>query len=123
MDRFVTIEKSKESEWGKIQRPFVSLLARFDQSTIPAEKEPVFTAEESDDLLKKINAILNAKVRPALANDGGGLEVIGLDGFLLTVRYQGACGSCPSAINGTLNAIANVLKRDVNPAIEVRTVN
>ncbi|MFA6025614.1 MAG: NifU family protein [Ignavibacteriaceae bacterium] len=73
----------------------------------------------SSELLKKINEVLNQKVRPALANDGGGLEVLGLNGVTLKVRYQGACGSCPSSISGTLRAIENLLKKEVNPVIEV----
>lgn len=122
MDRFITIEKAKDTDWGKIQRPFVAMLSRFDKSLVPQEKKPETDDASSDELLTKINDILNVKVRPALAYDGGGLEVLGLDGYTLTVRYQGACGSCPSAINGTLHAIANVLKREVNPAIEVKTI-
>lgn len=119
MAKFITIEKSKDSDWGKIQRPLVNLLAKFDKSLIPAEQEPVGSDAESSELLKKINEILNQKVRPALAYDGGGLEILGLDGHTLRVRYQGACGSCPSAISGTLNAIESLLKKDINPALQV----
>ena len=122
MDKFVTIEKAKDTEWGKIQRPFVNFLTRFDKNLIPVEEVPKGTDVQSDLLMGKINDILNVKVRPALAFDGGGLEILGLEGFTLRVRYQGACGSCPSAINGTLSAIESVLKRDVNPAIEVVTI-
>lgn len=121
MDKFITIEKSKDTDWGKIQRPFVTLLSHFDKSHVPAEKELVLTDATADAMLKQINEILNTKVRPALAYDGGGLEVIGFEDLTLKVRYQGACGSCPSAINGTLSAIESVLKREVNPAIQVVT--
>ena len=69
--------------------------------------------------IEKINEILDHRVRPALAGDGGGLLVKGLDGYTLKVSYQGACGSCPSSIRGTLVAIENLLKREVNPSIEV----
>jgi Fe-S cluster biogenesis protein NfuA len=119
MDKFVTIEKAKATDWGKIQRPFVNFITTFNKNDIPAETVPKGTDEKSDELLKKINEILNLKVRPALAFDGGGLEILGLTGYTLRLKYQGACGSCPSSINGTLSAIESVLKRDVNPAIEV----
>lgn len=119
MDKFVTIEKKRETDWGKIQRPFVMFLSRFDKNLIPEEKLPEGADEEANELLKKINDILNTKVRPALANDGGGLEILGLEGMTLKVRYQGACGTCPSAINGTLNAIEGLLRRDVNTQIQV----
>jgi len=119
MDKFVTIEKSAESNWGQIQRPFINFLKGFDKNLIPAEKEIIVSDEESNELLKQINNLLDQKVRPALAGDGGGLEVLGLEGYTVRIRYQGACGSCPSSISGTLTAIEGLLKRDVNPAINV----
>lgn len=119
MDRFVTIEKAPKNNWGQIQRPFINFLKSFDKNLIPVEKEISVSDEESNELLKQINTLLDQKVRPALAGDGGGLEVLGLDGYTVMIRYQGACGSCPSAITGTLMAIEGLLKRDINPAINV----
>lgn len=120
MDKFITIEKAPEAAWSDIQKELVGFLARFDKTQIPGEKDaPTLNNEEETELLKLINQILDQRVRPALAGDGGGLEVIGLNGFQLAIKYQGACGSCPSSIRGTLVAIENLLQREVNPAIEV----
>jgi Fe-S cluster biogenesis protein NfuA len=119
MDKFVTIEKSPEANWGQIQRPFIDFLKSFDPDLVPEEKITAPTAEEESELLTKINQLLDQKVRPALAGDGGGLEVLGIDGFTVKIRYQGACGSCPSSITGTLMAIEGLLRRDVNPSIQV----
>jgi Fe-S cluster biogenesis protein NfuA len=119
MDKFVTIEKSADSNWGQIQRPFINFLKDFDKNLIPAEKEITITEEESNALMKQINTLLDQKVRPALAGDGGGLQVLGVDGYTVKIRYQGACGSCPSSISGTLTAIEGLLRRDINPAINV----
>ena len=118
MDKFVTIEKSPNSNWGQIQRPFIDFLKTFDQSLIPEENKIDKNIDDSE-LIKLVNNLLDQKVRPALAGDGGGLEVIGVDGYTVKIRYQGACGSCPSSISGTLMAIEGLLKRDINPAIEV----
>ncbi len=119
MDKFITIEKDPKASWGQIQRPFVDFIKNFDKSLIPPEKEITVSSEEETEMLRKINQILNQRVRPALAGDGGGLEVTAMEGFTVKIRYQGACGSCPSSIRGTLVAIENLLKREVNPAIEV----
>jgi NFU1 iron-sulfur cluster scaffold homolog, mitochondrial len=120
MDKFITIEKDPAIAWGLIQKPFVEFISSFDKSLIPAEIEgPKLSSQEETVLLKQINDILDQRVRPALAGDGGGLEVKGLEGYTLKIKYQGACGSCPSAIRGTLSAIENLLKREVNPEIEV----
>ena len=119
MDKFVTIEKATDANWTQIQRPFIDFLKTFNPGLIPVETVQAPTADEENTLLKKVNELLDQKVRPALAGDGGGLQVLGIEGFTVKIRYQGACGSCPSAISGTLMAIEGLLKRDVNPSINV----
>ena len=119
MDKFVTIEKTVDANWGQIQRPFIEFLKTFDTDSIPEEKKAEISEESEDNLLLQINELLDQKVRPALAGDGGGLEVVGIDGFTVKIKYQGACGSCPSAISGTLMAIEGLLRRDINQALEV----
>ena len=80
-------------------------------------------AVTSDDpRLLRINEILDEKVRPALAGDGGYLEIIGLKDHTLSIRYQGACGSCPSSLSGTLMSIEGMLKQEVDPELEVVAV-
>ena len=51
-----------------------------------------------DPRLIRINEILDERIRPALAGDGGWLEIMGLKENTLTIKYQGACGSCPSSL-------------------------
>jgi Fe-S cluster biogenesis protein NfuA len=54
--------------------------------------------------------------------DGGYLEVLALNDHTLSIRYQGACGSCPSSLTGTLMAIEGMLKQEVDPELEVIAV-
>jgi Fe-S cluster biogenesis protein NfuA len=54
-----------------------------------------------------------------LAGDGGGLEVVSLEDTTLTIRYQGACGSCPSSVSGTLMAMQNLLQAEVDERLTV----
>lgn len=119
MDKFITIEKDPNVSWGMIQKNFVNALSNFDVAAIPPEREIETDSIEETELLKKINQILDQKVRPALAGDGGGLEVLGIEGTRIQIKYQGACGSCPSSIRGTLVAIEKLLRREVSPDIEV----
>lgn len=72
--------------------------------------------------VQKIEAILDNTVRQYLQGDGGDLEVIALKGHTLEVRYQGACGTCPSSIAGTLEAIQGILRDQYDPKLEVVTV-
>ena len=80
---------------------------------------PTQTAETR---LLRINEILDEKVRPALMGDGGYLEILGLSKHTLSIRYQGACGSCPSSLTGTLMAVESLLQTEVDPELEVIAV-
>ncbi len=75
----------------------------------------------SDDtaMLDSINELLDERVRPALAGDGGGLQILALENKVLSIRYEGACGTCPSSISGTLQAIQNLLQMEVDEELTV----
>ncbi|NIQ00564.1 MAG: NifU family protein, partial [Nitrospinaceae bacterium] len=66
-----------------------------------------------------VDALLEETVRPSLAQDGGGLEVIEARDNIVRIRYQGACGSCPSSVTGTLRAIENILSKSLEMEIRV----
>ncbi len=66
-----------------------------------------------------IEDALNQEIRPYIALDGGGLEVVSLEGHKLLVRYHGACTSCYSSVGATLSAIQQMLRAKVHPQIDV----
>jgi Fe-S cluster biogenesis protein NfuA len=76
---------------------------------------------EDQERLDRINELLDEQVRPYLQGDGGDLYVLGLEGNVLSVHYQGACGSCPSSLSGTLAGIENLVK-SIEPDLEVVAV-
>ena len=78
-------------------------------------------APAEQERLDRINELLDERVRPYLQGDVGDLHVLGLEGDRLTVHYQGACGSCPSSISGTLAGIESLV-RQIEPDIEVVAV-
>ncbi|HEX6284731.1 MAG TPA: NifU family protein [Pyrinomonadaceae bacterium] len=129
MDRMITVEKDDEGDWDELL-PALAVPIRAAEavgvSSAAAAGAAVggaIAAVTSDDpRLLKINEILDEKVRPALMGDGGYLEVLGLNEHTLSIRYQGACGSCPSSLTGTLMAIEGMLKQEVDPELEVVAV-
>jgi Fe-S cluster biogenesis protein NfuA len=129
MDRMITVEKEEFADWDDLL-PTLAVPIRAAESTISsgataaaAVGGSIAAAVASDDpVIVRINEILDEKVRPALAGDGGWLEVLGLKEHTLSIRYQGACGSCPSSLSGTLMAIEGMLKQEVDPEIEVVAV-
>jgi Fe-S cluster biogenesis protein NfuA len=130
MDRMITVEKDDEGDWDELL-PTLAVPIRAAPSVSTASSTAAagaavggsIAAVTSDDpRLIKINDILDERVRPALMGDGGYLEVLGLKDHTLSIRYQGACGSCPSSLTGTLMAIEGMLKQEVDPELEVVAV-
>jgi len=115
MDNFITLDKTNGPDWQEVEKQIDQILSEGHQvSTATVAEKP-----SDDERLNRINEVLDAKVRPALAGDGGGLEVIGLKDGNLVIRYQGACGTCPSSIQGTLYAIQNLLRSELQEEINV----
>ena len=67
-----------------------------------------------------VEAVLDQAIRPALANDGGGVDILGIEGNIIKVHYQGACGTCPSSTTGTLSYIETFLKDTLHPDLTVQ---
>lgn len=75
--------------------------------------------EELDPETKQVEEILDRTIRPGLQADGGNLEVVSYKDNLLTIKFEGACGSCPSSMYGTLDAIVSILQAEFNPKLEI----
>jgi len=128
MDRMITVEKDDEGDWDELL-PALAVPIRAAEAVngsaaaaAAAVGGPIAAVTSDDPRLLRINEILDEKVRPALMGDGGYLEIIGLAEHTLSIRYQGACGSCPSSLTGTLMAIESMLKQEVDPELEVVAV-
>jgi NFU1 iron-sulfur cluster scaffold homolog, mitochondrial len=63
--------------------------------------------------LQQIEEILDRTIRPGLQSDGGDIEVVGFTNNEVKILYQGACGGCPSSMMGTLDAIQNILRNEM----------
>jgi NFU1 iron-sulfur cluster scaffold homolog, mitochondrial len=89
-----------------------SVLDRIDVAEFPG-----FSDDEKRNV---IDDLMEEMVRPTLANDGGGMEVLRVEGNEVWIKYQGACGSCPSSTGGTLRGIEKVLKGFLSPELSVK---
>ena len=128
VDHWITVTQDGGADWHELQRkvaePIRAAPTADAQSAAVAATATTELADLSPEVrqrLDKINELLDEQIRPYLQGDGGDLYVIGLEGNTLSVHYQGACGSCPSSISGTLTGIENLL-RSIEPDIEVVAV-
>ncbi|MCA1590644.1 MAG: NifU family protein [Acidobacteria bacterium] len=132
MDKMITVEKTDEAEWDEIL-PALAVPIRAAESVRPTNGNgdgksaaaaiggAIAAAADHDPKIAEINSLLDERIRPYLASDGGWLEIVGLENNRLTIRYEGACGSCPSSLTGTLMAIENMIRDEIDPEIEVVT--
>ena len=129
VDRWITVTQDGRANWQELLRTLAepiraapaadaqsAQLASGAASTTLAELSP-----EDQQRLDQINSLLDREIRPYLQSDGGDLHVLGLAGNTLTVHYQGACGSCPSSLSGTLAGIENLV-HSIEPGLEVVAV-
>lgn len=127
VDHWVTVTQDGGADWQELMRKLAVPIR--DAPSADAQSEQLASqagaamatenlSEADRERLDKINAILDEQIRPYLQSDGGDLHVMGLEGNKLSVHYQGACGSCPSSLSGTLVGIENLV-RQIEPDIEV----
>ncbi len=128
VDRWITVTQDGSADWQELMRklaePIRAAPAADAQSAATVAAANNLIAElspEDQQRLVMINALLDEQIRPYLQGDGGDLHVLGLEGNRLTVHYQGACGTCPSSISGTLAGIEYLVK-SIEPDIEVVAV-
>ncbi|AWV88117.1 hypothetical protein DN745_01710 [Bradymonas sediminis] len=72
--------------------------------------------------MEAIEMVIAEQIMPYLQGDGGGLQIKALIDTQLMIRYEGSCGTCPSAIAGTLKGIENLLRSQVDPDLTVIAV-
>jgi len=127
VDRWLTVTQNGDADWDELVRkvaaPIRAAPAADAQTaaTVAAATANAALSPADQQRLDAINTLLDEQVRPYLKSDGGDLHVAGLAGNLLSVHYQGACGTCPSSISGTLRGIENLVKT-IEPDIEVVAV-
>jgi len=118
-DKWITVTQDGKADWPTLLREIAMPIREAEAAQ--KHEETAETDYHDEPRLAAIRALLDQQIRPALMSDGGDLQILGLEGNILKIRYFGACGSCPSSLAGTLSAIAN-LARTIEPDIEVEVV-
>lgn len=119
-ENVITVTQSGESAWHDIEARIVEII----QMDMPFH-DPDFEvateekAELSDPELIKISEILDKSIRPGLQADGGDVQLMELSANVLSIKYEGACGTCPSSRDGTLQAIESILRNEYRNDLEV----
>lgn len=126
-DKWLTVTKDDSIGWPellpKLAPPIRTAPSATGAAAADAPKRDFSQVTDEDDpILQKVREVLVETILPALAADGGGLEIVGRHDKQVMIRYQGACNSCPSALTGTLAAIEGMLQKEVDPELVVISV-
>ncbi|MES2143627.1 MAG: NifU family protein [Pseudomonadota bacterium] len=125
---FVTVTKADAAEWQYIKPAILGAIMEHYQSgaaVIEGEQAASGHAEhtgENGDIVRQIKELLDTRVRPAVAQDGGDITFHGFDRGVVYLHMQGACAGCPSSTLTLKMGIENLLRHYIPEVTEVRPV-
>jgi Fe-S cluster biogenesis protein NfuA len=126
---FVTVTKAAAEDWNHIKPAILGAIMEHFQSGLPVlEGEGAgaagHAAHEGPDahIVNQIKELLDTRVRPAVAQDGGDITFHGFDRGVVYLHMQGACAGCPSSTLTLKMGIENLLRHYIPEVVEVRPV-
>ncbi|MBU6140067.1 MAG: NifU N-terminal domain-containing protein [Proteobacteria bacterium] len=117
---FITITKSETAEWPKIKTEVQATIMDFFMNGKPVmfeQKDSATNSEEDSELVKQIKELIEIKVRPAVAMDGGDIIFHSFEEGVVRLILKGSCSGCPSSSITLKNGIENMLKHYI-PEVE-----
>ncbi len=122
---FVTVTKADDKDWDVLRPQVLGGIMEHYQSGRPIIEDAGDSGEgaDSDDpIVKQIKELIDTRVRPAVAQDGGDIIFKGFEGGIVSLHMQGACAGCPSSTATLKHGIENMLRYYVPEVQEVRAV-
>ena len=123
---FVTVTKTDAADWNVVKpRVLAAVMDHFTQG-LPVLNDQaggeVADGEDSE-VVSQIKELLETRVRPAVAQDGGDIVFRSFDDGVVFLHMQGACAGCPSSTATLKNGIENMLRHYIPEVQEVRAIN
>ncbi|MBV1866295.1 MAG: NifU family protein [Marinosulfonomonas sp.] len=125
---FVTVTKADAIDWDHIKPAILGAIMEHFQSGQPVlDGEAAATGHAAHDgpdsgIVDQIKELLDTRVRPAVAQDGGDITFHGFDQGIVYLHMQGACAGCPSSTLTLKMGIENLLRHYIPEVLEVRPV-
>ncbi len=125
---FVTVTKADGVEWDHVKPSILGAIMEHYQSGQPViEGEQAAAGHAAHDgpdseIVNQIKELLDTRVRPAVAQDGGDITFHGFDRGIVYLHMQGACAGCPSSTLTLKMGIENLLRHYIPEVVEVRPV-
>ncbi len=125
---FVTVTKDAETEWDHVKPAILGAIMEHYQSGAPVMAGDSDTSGhashsgEDEGIVTQIKQLLDTRVRPAVAQDGGDITFHGFDRGVVYLHMKGACAGCPSSTLTLKMGIENLLRHYIPEVTEVRPV-
>ena len=122
---FLSVNKEEKIEWDDIKHIVISLINDFYSSGKKFVFDKEIEKEEKldfADIEKKIISILDSKIRPAVAKDGGDIKFKEFKDGIVKVQLQGSCSGCPSSTMTLKQGVQNLLKHYIKEVKDVEAI-
>jgi Fe-S cluster biogenesis protein NfuA len=113
---FITVKKESNLKWEDLKHGIISEINDFylqgnnmAVEKVIEKKDAKLEKSESREVIDKINEVLDTKVRPAVAKDGGDITFKSFEDGVVTVELKGSCSGCPSSIMTLKQGVQNLL--------------
>ena len=114
---FLSVKKTQDVSWNELKPMVISHLNHYFESN----KDPILqdelknknTEQIKDETIKKIIDVLDTKIRPVVARDGGDIKFKSFEQGVVKVELQGSCSGCPSSLMTLKQGVQNLLKHYV----------
>ena len=113
---FITVKKEKDLKWEDLKHGIISeindFFAKGNDSVVKKNLQKIDESSltnQSNDIINKINEILDSKIRPAVARDGGDIKFKSFEDGIVTVELKGSCSGCPSSTMTLKQGVQNLL--------------
>jgi Fe-S cluster biogenesis protein NfuA len=129
---FISVTKAENAEdWSFLKAPVLGAILNYYMSGMPlfhpsqafsSAAEDENYAAEDEDIVIQIKELLDSRIRPAVARDGGDISFHGFREGIVYLHMQGSCAGCPSSTATLKNGIETLLKHYVPEVIDVRAI-
>ena len=121
---FISVTKETDLEWNNLKPSILTGIMEHYSSGLPAlnnEKEiKINDSAEDTEIVKQIKDLLETRVRPAVAMDGGDISFCSFEEGVVTLQMKGACAGCPSSTATLKMGIENMLRHYIPEVTEVK---
>ena len=125
-EKFLSVKKNNEVSWNELKPMVISHLndyfAKNNKPILHENKEITKNIDNNDETVNKIKEVLDTKIRPAVARDGGDIKFKSFENGVVKVQLQGSCSGCPSSTMTLKQGVQNLLCHYIPEIKEVQAI-